>query len=85
MRNDKLFNALFTFFYTLFHLPSSIIYILHIICISIFNTISGKVNGFNFQEFMNERFDDAEKFMSIRDYIDYSFWGIIFVYINFIK
>lgn len=85
MRNEKIINALFTFFYTLFHLPSSITYILHVICISLFNTISGKVNGFNFQEFMNERFDDAEKFMSIRDYIDYSFWGIIFVYINFIK
>ena len=85
MINNKIISTLFTIFYTIFHFPSSLIYILHIICISIFNTFSGKVNYFNLNQFMNEQVHDAEKFMSIRDYVDYSFWGIIFIYINFIK
>lgn len=85
MRNEELINRIFTFFYTIFHLPSSLIYILHVIFNSLYNVFNGTFNGFNLYEFMNEQVKDAEKFMSIRNYVDYSFWGILFIYINFIK
>jgi hypothetical protein len=83
MMNNKILNKTLNILFTIFHLPSALVYILHLICFAIYHILLGSINSFNYEEFLNNQYIEAQKFMNIRNYIDYGFWIILFVYTNF--
>lgn len=82
MIDNKILDKILRVLYTIFHLPSAFIYIIHIIFVALYNVLGSNINSFNYERFMNEQYDEAKKYMDNRNYIDYTFWVILFIYIN---
>lgn len=78
-------KKLFSILYDIFHLPSTLLYILHVVFWVLYNWLIGTFKQqMDLQQVINIHCEEANKFFNIRDYIDYPFWTIlaIFFYIN---
>jgi len=65
----------FSILYDIFHLPSTLLYIVHIIFWLLYNWMIGTFNQqMDLQETINIHCKEANKFFDIRDYIDYPIW-----------